>query len=411
MRQVLLLVGVVVCLAGAGGIFWFLGGARAGAPEEEASAPVIAGALPPPEESELGRAEERVTALAPPSLAVTVTDGEGAAVLGARLEARGPDGARVAADAGTATWRDLAPGRWVVEASGEGFQPRSEEIDLGPGEDHELTLSLGRGISVEGSVRDLRGKPKQTAVWFLRDGETHPKDEREARGRLTARPNAEGRFEIALAEAGSYRVTAGAPGRPELEAPAPTRVEPGSAREVEVVLPLASVLEVSASFPSDHVDGVTVEVLELAEAPAPNTGAPEPEPEPDPEAEEADGEEKLGALAALGYTGPPWIRRQSAPIPATGTVEIEGLRAGAELRLALVYRGVRAEQTDSFILGPESLVHAEVGVPVGLLPPAGTELADGGADEASEQPQLVLHVRTLARPLSADGRSSGVYWK
>ncbi len=114
---------------------------------------------------------------------------------------------------GRFTVDDLIPGRYRVEVAQAGFEPlQTDELTLAPGERRDLgALALRDGFPVAGRVLDDSGTPIEGAR--VTAGGADP-----STAGLTTATDGAGSFSIAL-PAGSYRLTATAPGH------GPTRAE------------------------------------------------------------------------------------------------------------------------------------------------------------------------------------------
>ena len=76
------------------------------------------------------------------------------------------------------------------------------------GEYHNFRVKLREHLPITGRVRNRFGEPPgETAVWFLRQGESHPMERQGARKLLRAPVTGAGNFRIDLPEAGEYRVS------------------------------------------------------------------------------------------------------------------------------------------------------------------------------------------------------------
>ncbi|HZL21537.1 MAG TPA: carboxypeptidase-like regulatory domain-containing protein [Polyangia bacterium] len=121
--------------------------------------------------------------------------------------------------AGRFVVEDLIPGRYRVEVAHTGSEPmRTDEFVLAPGERRDLgALALRDGIPVEGQVLDEAGGPLEGARVLVGSGAAADP------AGFYALTDAGGHFSVAV-PAGSYRLTASAPGhgsaRVSVEVPA-----------------------------------------------------------------------------------------------------------------------------------------------------------------------------------------------
>ena len=158
-------------------------------------------------------------------LAGTVSDDGGTGVEGARVTATRRGGAvtrRPITDttgaSGEFALTSLAPGAWVVTASAPGFARARAEVELVPGANETLRLSLERGVDVVVVVVDAGGAPVAgAAAQLVAEGGSAAEDVGDAGSLFTkffagdATTDAEGELALGTFAAGKYelRVTRG----------------------------------------------------------------------------------------------------------------------------------------------------------------------------------------------------------
>ncbi|HET8733878.1 MAG TPA: carboxypeptidase-like regulatory domain-containing protein, partial [Anaeromyxobacteraceae bacterium] len=172
-----------------------------------------------------------------------VVDADGAAVAGATVRLLGAAGEaalvpiadRFVSDA-QGTFRFAAPEGALVEARKDGFLPGRAEVDVTAMVNRRLTVELGPAHRALGAAAPVAGRVVARGGASIAGALVTAAPERAFGGAgvpsAQAVTSADGRFELAALDPGSYRVTARAEGR----APAAARhVEPG-ARDVVIEL-------------------------------------------------------------------------------------------------------------------------------------------------------------------------------
>ena len=329
----------------------------------------------------------RLERIVGPELQVVAVDEKGLPIMSAQITVRGPGEDLEAL--GRGSWTELEEGQWTVEVSKEGFLTTVEEVDLLAGEKRQVLATLHRFVKVNGSVVDRFGAPlSNTRIWFLREGEEHPKRQMASRKLAYALTSPSGQFSVNLPDPGPFSLSVGGLGRVLIASEVPREFGPGQ-HEVDIVVPRGTRLEVQlADVPPEAVEKGKLSVLlydkrrpGIVADPAKITRREKRERAvaqvTDPAASE-----RLLKLSEGKKTE--WSFRSSQAVPLDGHLVFEGLPTTREYRISIERGRHRFDAEDSFVLDTERVVVVHATVPL---------VSKGPGSEARSTP-LAVHVQS-----------------
>lgn len=457
-RTALISLGLVLA-GGLGALAWSLAGETDPGPgtalERHAAASSRA---PSPERSDQPLAELVRSAAtrdgAPTSLAVVVTDPDGRPVPQATVVLRSADGGELTGT-GSPSWEEFPPGEWILIVRTEEHLNHRETIAVTAGVANRFAVRLAESFIVRGRVIDRFGKAhgRSRTVWFLREGEVHPADEKAGRKLLGASLSSLGSFVVELRHTGQFRLSVGPPGASMMAMVESVRLHPGGPNRVEIVVPGGTHLTVEVdNLPSEwsRADGRPKIAILAApgsrsadggrrrdaggdrrregrgavavQGPTPMGGGRALGPGSGQGARQGSGPGKKGQrgqppgqdpLSGDGVSGegtpgetpsatPPreWRAISTHLLNLERAVQIPSLPEGVELRMSLIRRRDRYESTQTFVLqaNRRSVLRFS-------LPPTRTK------PEIKAQPVGEVGFFLDVLPSSADGLQTGFHWE
>ena len=148
---------------------------------------------------------------------------------------------------GAPRFRQVAPGAWTLRVQHPEFVAHVEVLDLAPGARERIDVRLFENMPVQGRVRDRWERPLTGRfVWFLRSGETYPRNLRQAEKLLGGLIQANGRFKADLPAEVDLRLVVGRPGAQLWQSPDLVHLEPGDPLEADIVVAGVTDVQVEA---------------------------------------------------------------------------------------------------------------------------------------------------------------------
>jgi hypothetical protein len=148
---------------------------------------------------------------------------------------------------GAPRFRQVGAGAWTLRVEHPEFVSHVQVLELAAGARERLEVRLFENMPVSGRVRDRFGRPLTGRfVWFLRGGESYPRNLRQAEGLLGGLVQATGRFEAELPAEVDLRIVVGRPGAQLWQAPELLHLLPGDPLEADIVVSGVTEVEVEA---------------------------------------------------------------------------------------------------------------------------------------------------------------------
>ncbi|MDP6538436.1 MAG: hypothetical protein QF410_02720 [Planctomycetota bacterium] len=339
-------------------------------------------------------------AVGPPTLAFRVTSSEGGAMLPeatARvLAAAGGDAAQprsLSTAEGEATALDV--GVWNVTLDAPGHIPHTRIVELEPGDERTLAVTLVRGCKITGTAENRVGEPvSRGRLVFLPEGREFPAFPRDEAGLFIARFDRKGVLEPMLVAPGRYTLCYGSYGRADFRLPC--TIQAGADREVLVVSGGDSIVR----FELDPLPESNRRIEVVLQKPKESR---EEDDEDERRRRGRNSPERIARAAAKGKDLTRWETRGRAII-RDGVGSVRRARPGT-YRLALLARPGEYIAEEEFEVGSDESIVVRIATPV--LP-----ARSGARRNDPKTPQEGPLQVTIEREGSPSERPSpGIFWR